>query len=203
MFTIFSDECYIFLDDKHGQIFVTRRPDEEFDENCIVPSFKQSPIRIMVWGCIIAGRKGPLLVLDYPGGRGGGMTAGRYQTQVLDGVLHRFYDEVKEERGLVDFQQDGAPSHRAKSTIQWFKTSKIPLADHPAQSPDLNPMELVWHELKDTVRSLGPITTAEGLKQAVHKAWDLLPIKSVDKHIFQMPDRVEAVLAVKGGHTRF
>ena len=47
-------------------------------------TFKQSSIWIMVWTCIMQGYKGPLVVLDYPGGRGRGMTADRYQTLVLE-----------------------------------------------------------------------------------------------------------------------
>ena len=45
---IFSDECYVYLGDRHGRIFVTRRPDEEYDEECLVPTFKQSSVCIMV-----------------------------------------------------------------------------------------------------------------------------------------------------------
>ncbi|KAF8975147.1 hypothetical protein BDQ17DRAFT_1179538, partial [Cyathus striatus] len=63
MFTIFSDECYICLNDKSHCVFVTRCPNKEFIQDCLVPTFKQSPVCIMVWACIISGRKGPLLVL--------------------------------------------------------------------------------------------------------------------------------------------
>ena len=91
-----------------------------FDDKCVVPQFKQSSLHIMVRGCIVKGRKGPLVVLEYPGGWEGGMTAARYQHQVLDEVLHTFYQEISEEKGQVVFQQDGAPSHTTKSTITWL-----------------------------------------------------------------------------------
>ncbi|KAF8158854.1 hypothetical protein BJ912DRAFT_866307, partial [Pholiota molesta] len=65
--------------------------DEELFKDCLVPTFKQSPIHVMVWGCIIGGEKGPLIALDYPGGRGGGMNSARYQEQVLDGAFLDFY----------------------------------------------------------------------------------------------------------------
>ena len=76
---IFSDECYVYLGDNHGCVYVTQSTDEEFDEGCLVPTFKQLAVHVMVWGCIIEGRKGPLVVLEYPGGRGGGMNSKRYQ----------------------------------------------------------------------------------------------------------------------------
>ena len=87
---IWSDECYIYLGDDRRHIFVTRCADEVYLEECLVPTFKQSPVRKMVWGCIMDGRKGPLLVLEYPGGKGGGMNTKRYCEQVLNGVLKEF-----------------------------------------------------------------------------------------------------------------
>ena len=88
---IWSDECYVYLGDDRGTVWVTRTAEEEFDENCIIPTFKQSTIQVMVWGCVVKGKKGPLVVLEYPGGRGGGMNSERYQTQVLDAHLFDFY----------------------------------------------------------------------------------------------------------------
>ena len=62
-------------------------------------------------GCIMKGRKGPLVVLEYPGGKGGGMNTDRYREQVLEGVLKDFYKQMDAERDGVIFQQDGAMSH--------------------------------------------------------------------------------------------
>ena len=68
-----SDECYVQLNGSNGQVFITHHADEEYDKNCVVPKFKQSSVRVMVWGCFMEGVKGPLVVLEYPGGKGGGM----------------------------------------------------------------------------------------------------------------------------------
>ena len=70
----------------------------------------------MIWGCFLKGRKGPLIVLKYPGGQGGGMTGPRYISQVLEAHLHTFYNQMKEERLHVKFLHDGAPSHTSKLT---------------------------------------------------------------------------------------
>lgn len=92
-----------------------------------------------------------MVVLEYPGGRGGGMTAVRYQEQVLEKVLHDFYMEMTEERGQVLFQQDGAPSHTAKSTCHWLELNDIEQMPHPSGSPDLNPIEPLWHTFKQLI----------------------------------------------------
>ncbi|KIJ90017.1 hypothetical protein K443DRAFT_117221 [Laccaria amethystina LaAM-08-1] len=62
----------------------------------------------------------------------------------------------------------------------------------------------VWYELKTIIRGLHyPPNTTQQLIAAVHDAWETLPIPDVDKHIVRMSHRVEAILAAKGGHTRF
>jgi hypothetical protein len=41
--------------------------EEKYDKNCVVPTFKQSMVCVMVWRCIIKGKKEPLVVLEYLG----------------------------------------------------------------------------------------------------------------------------------------
>ena len=96
---IMSDESYIYLGDDHGKIYVTRRTNEELNENCLVLTFKQSSVHVMIWACLMKGRKGPLIVLEYLGGRGGGMNSTQYKDQVLEGVLASFYAKVAQEMG--------------------------------------------------------------------------------------------------------
>jgi len=201
---IWSDECYIWLDDNRSRIFVTRRADEEYLDECVVQVFKQSPVRVMIWGCIMEGRKGPLVVLEYPGGKGGGMNTKRYREQVLNAALLPFYKEMTKAHGPVHFQQDNASCHTSKSTKKWFEDHHIPLLYHPANSPDLSPIEPVWNELKKIIRNLERRpTSADELITAIHNVWEELDVANVDKHIHGMPDRVEAILRARGGHTRF
>jgi transposase len=201
---IWSDESYFYLGGNRGTVYVTRSAAEAYDEDCLIPTFLQSPIRLMVWGCIMEGRKGPLVILDYPGGKGGGMTAGRYQNQVLDGPLHDFYQQMSEERGIVVFQEDGASCHRAKSTKAWLKRNSVISFAHPAKSPDLLLIESVWHIMKSKIRAQTHLPTSlKGLKVAVLKAWDDITPDEINAHVKHMEDRVKAVLAAKGGHTRF
>ena len=150
------------------------------------------------------GLKGPLCVLEYPGGKGGGMNAKRYREQVLDPLVLDFYRSAKAKRGLVQFQQDNAPSHTAKATKKWFTDHDIPLFPHPPSSPDLNPIEPVWNELKTLVgRRPHPPTSLEELKHAVFEEWEAMDISDINKHVCTMSDRVTAVIAAKGGNTQY
>jgi transposase len=150
------------------------------------------------------GRRGPLVVLEYPGGRGGGMNSKRYQEQVLEGVLKDFYNEMKATRGRVIFQQDGTSSHTSISTTTWFSRENIPLLFHSPNSPDLNPIKPVWHELKKLLCALpSPPSTIEQLRAAILEAWNALRVKDINKYVKSMSDRVEAVAKAKGGHTKY
>jgi hypothetical protein len=158
----------------------------------------------MVWGCIARGRKGSLVVVEYPGGRGGGLNSKRYLEQVLVGCLLDFYTKLKHLRGYMQFQQDGAPAHTSRATLSWLSLHNIPLFFHPPNSPDLNPIEPLWLELKRILQhhTHTPTSVAK-LIHAVHTAWDEILIDTINKHIDHMPDRTAAILAAKGGHTRF
>jgi hypothetical protein len=181
-----------------------RTAEEEFDENCAIPMFKQSAIQVMVWGCVMKGKKGPLVVLEYPGGRGGGMNSERYQTQVLNAHLFDFYQQMSEERGLVFFQQDDTPSHHSKSTLTWLAQNSVDIFLHPASSPDLSPIKPLWKTLKTYIRARPHLpTNLDGLKAAVREAWDQITETDIDKHVKHMQARVQAVLKANGGHTKF
>ena len=92
----------------------------------------------------------------------------------------------------------------SKCTKEWLHDHRVSLLYHPPNSPDLSPIEPVWHELKKIIRALPhPPTFVDELKSTVLTAWDQLDVANVDKYIHSMPDRVAAIFQAKGGHTRF
>jgi transposase InsO family protein len=76
------------------------------------------------------------------------MDTDRYIPQVLEGHLAPFYHQKEKERPGIVFQQDNAPSHTSKRTKKWLADHDIDLFPHPPNSPDLNPIEPLWHDLK-------------------------------------------------------
>lgn len=78
--------------------------------------------------------------------------------------------------GKPVFILDGAPAHRAKSTLAFLRRRKIEyLHDWPPNSPDLNPIENAWGWWKRPVHKHAS-TTAAALLQCAKQEWtQLLP----------------------------
>ncbi len=61
-------------------------------------------------------------------------------------------------------QQNNDPKHTSKSASEWLKKNKIKDLEWPNQSPDLNPIEMLWHDFKHSIHARKPSNVAE-LKQ--------------------------------------
>ena len=198
------DECYVYIGDDKGMVWITWAVDEEYEEDCVIPKFKQSSLWVMIWACIMKGNKGPMVVLEYPGGPEGGMTVDWYQEQVLEKVLFNYYCQISEERGQVTFQQDGASSHCTKSTSAWLGRNGIQTFPHPSSSPNLSPIEPLWHWLKTLIRQWPhPPTSLDELKEAVQEGRNQIVLEDIDAHVKHMEDWVKVVLKAKGGHMKY
>ena len=94
------------------------------------------------------------------------------------------------------FQDDNAPIYTAKDVKNWIAQKRIKvLPDWPSQSPDLNPIEHLWSELKRKVRqrSVHPKNLHE-LEKALQEKWAKIMPKTYSNLIESMPNRIKACI---------
>ncbi|KAG2200785.1 hypothetical protein INT46_005587 [Mucor plumbeus] len=125
------------------------------------------------------------------------------QPSLLD--ILEYYDM---NRNVIRFQQDNATPHTSGITQGWFSFNGFvfeTIRDWPAQNPDLNPIEHVWHQLKGSKLNIYPTrpTTKEGPEARITSEWYKVTENDCLKYIDSMPARIKAVIRSGGGPTRF
>jgi len=100
-------------------------------------------------------------------------------------------------------QQDGAPAHRARETVELLKEVTpdfIPPSLWPLNSPDLNPVDYaIWRIMQKRVYNKRKITNVEELRQRIVDEWERLDQRIIDDAVKEWRKRLRACAAAEGG----
>ena len=151
-FEIFGSTC---------RVFVRHRKGERMVSTCMVFTMKRGGGCVMVWGCFAGDTVGDLF-----------KTEGTLNQHGYRSILQQY--AILSSLRLVGpsfiFQQDSDPRHTSR-LCRGYLTKKesdgvLRQMTWPPQSPDLNPIEMVWDEMDCRVKAKGPTS-------ARHR-WELL-----------------------------
>lgn len=205
---VWSDEMAMQTDANQGFKWVWRYPEEEYNEDCCRGTVISGFQKVRIWGAIRYGKLSKLIVVPEREGDGK-MNSHDYVDYIMDGEMFDFWMESSEELGQVVMMEDGAGYHQKAASVRRMQLEQDGWigwgpGSWPSSSPDLNPIENLWHILRSNIRKrkVQP-RNKEQLIVALQEEWEKLNMELINKLCLSMPRRLQAVIDAKGGITKY
>lgn len=191
---LWTDESKIVLYGGTGSRQYVRRPSNtEFQQKYTIKSVKHGGAKVMVWGCFSYNGVGPIYKIN-------GIMDQHIYVDILNNVMLPYANEDMPLKWV--FQQDNDPKHTSHKAKEWFQVNGVEVMEWPAQSPDLNPIENLWGDVKKAVSTANP-TNAQQLWEATQQGWYAIPAEKCQCLVDSMHRRCEAVISNKGFATKY
>eukprot|EP00703_Trepomonas_sp_PC1_P000857 JAP95749.1 Transposable element Tcb2 transposase [Trepomonas sp. PC1] len=185
---LFTDES-MFRETGSGRRWFIRYPHEKYKEEFIIQRKQNGGLTVMVWGGFSFETKTDLYVTEV-------------DTERIDSVMYSRIIRQYAQEELIDFdltlQQDNAPIHTSAYTLRELALMGISVMEWPPHSPDLNPIEHLWANIKYKLRGL-KITDRQSFIDIVRGEWRAYPQDTLKNYIKSMPQRVQACIDAEGG----
>lgn len=108
--------------------------------------------------------------------------------------------------------QDNAPCHASQATQNWLDSIGVVKLEWPPQSPDMNPIENIWQQVKSKLHKQHPDlrrltggkeNIEKKLAERVEQVWAEIDSSSFETLVQSMPARMQAVIDAKGSWTKY
>ena len=151
------------------------------------------------------GRRSPLVIME----RDSSANNSGYSSQSYIKVLR--IGLLPSHRTSQIFMQDNARIYTSRVVRAFLAEHQITTLDWPAYSPDLNPIEHLWWQLKRRMNKFYPqynnySETQEqwdGFCKALKDCWRRIPRRYIEQLIKSMPRRLAACRAARGWQTKY
>ena len=114
-----------------------------------------------------------------------------YEAGLLPFIQERFQDSHR-------LYQDNDPKHSSKYIEEFLEQHGVNWWYTPPESPDLNPIELVWGSLKQYLRNHCKPKNLEELKVGIEQFWLTLTSEVCAKYISHLKKVIPKIVSVGG-----
>lgn len=180
---IFSDESRFCKGPDNTYVRYRRG---EWNETACIEKTK-FPEGVMFWGAIGKGYKSSLVLCS------GGVDTDEYQAILKRSGMVSSLDR-RFGRYRWYFMQDGAPAHTA--SVDKLTEQMLVVPGWPPNSPDLNPIEMLWSIIKVRLHAL--LEEQRDLATSVEALWNELDQDMIDRLVDSFKMRLQLVLEMNG-----
>ena len=149
------------------------------------------PIKLHVWAGI--SKKGPTAACIFEG-----IMDATLFCNILRWTLLPFLEQKFPPPAAHRFMQDNDPKHTSRTAQQFYKDVGINWWHTPPESPDMNPIENLWHEMKEYMRREVKPTNKAELVEGITQFWATVDIYKCCRYIRHLRKVLPKVIE-KGG----
>lgn len=179
---IFSDEMSIWKDRCTDKCWYVKGHQK-------IKETVKHPIKVHVWGCMTLGGFEVYCLFE------DNLNSDRYVEILFEHLVPIYTDHFI-------FQQDNSPIHKSNKVKDFLSRSNIKTLKFPANSPDLNPIENVWHLIKHYMSQITDLTN-ENFKEKIIECCKKVDYSSIYNTISNMHIRIQQVIDNNGGHSNY
>lgn len=160
----------------------------------IILSFRaKHPVKVHVWAGITWFGPTPICIFE-------GIMNGPLYVQIIERTLIPY---IRNEMPDHRFMQDNDPKHTSNLAKKFLEDNGIEWWKTPAESPDLNPIENLWHELKEFVRREVKPKTKQELIDGILQFWGTVTLSKCRAYIYHLNKVIPKVIELKGDATGY
>jgi transposase len=179
---------------------VWRRKTEGLKQGCIAKGKKEGTGRTVVRLIVaIAYRKGVIICEEYE------KLNGAYFADFINRNFIDMFGAADKDNARY-FVQDGDPSQNSRIAKEAMAKAKAEIFEIPCRSPDLNPIENIFHLTGKSLRETGKTIDYESrdeFVQRIRHALHSIPVETIDRTISSMAKRIDLVIQAKGERVKY
>jgi hypothetical protein len=155
------------------------------------------PIKTGAWACFCAAGPGYLKMYDQ--NMDAALMKATLSTELIASAKLHYNGDAAEPWHLL---HDNDKKFKSNLVTAWLHNAGVSTLEFPPYSPDLNPIENLWHVVQRKVDNHA-CETREELEAALGKEWAALDPQLCRTLARSMPDRIAAVIEAEGWHTKY